>query len=303
MDVHKDKIVVAGMPEEGNHAVVREEFPGGDLTRLLKRLKDLSRTYRMDTCYEAGPSGYGLARVLLKMEIPCRVVAPTLIPRRPGNRIKTDSFDARELALALRAGTLEFVRMPTLEEEEVRGLVRCREDIARQMRSFKSTISHWLHSRGHRAPLAMKRWAPPFWKWIRALALSPMDRLVLDHYLDLLFVLDDRRKQVEGQICELAEKEPYGARSNGLPPCADSRLGGDAADLRGEGVYPIYVGSFVYEVRGADPFGALLGRPSAPGEDDQGGQLPYPLCSGGGRAKSSCVSSSQQDAGAAIAMR
>lgn len=209
MDVHKDKIVVVGLPEEGSHAVVREEFPGGDLTRLLKRLKDLSRTWRMETCYEAGPSGYVLARLFSKAGIPCRVVAPSLIPRRPGNRIKTDSWDARELALALRAETLEFVRMPTLEEEEVRGLVRCREDIARQVRTFKTTVSHWLHNRGHRLPAGLKRWAPPYWKWIRALPLSPMDRLTLDHYLDLLSVLDDRRKQVEEQICELGEQEPY----------------------------------------------------------------------------------------------
>jgi transposase len=131
--------------------VIREEFGGGDVARMVKRFKALSRTWQVETCYEAGPSGYGLARALSKAGIQCRVVAPTLIPRRPGNRVKTDARDAKELALALRAGTLEFVRIPTMEEEEVRALVRCREDIARQVRVFKMTISHWLLSREHRS--------------------------------------------------------------------------------------------------------------------------------------------------------
>ena len=131
MDVHKEKIVVVGLPEEGNHPVMREAFGGHDLPRLVKRLERLGKTSRVEACYEAGPSGYGPARTLQTAGIPCRVVAPSLIPRRPGDRVKTDARDAMELALALRAGTLKFVRIPTQEEEQVRGLIRCREDIAK----------------------------------------------------------------------------------------------------------------------------------------------------------------------------
>ncbi len=229
MDVHKENIVVVGLPKEGPHPVVREEFGGGDIPRLLKRFKTLSRTWQVETCYEAGPSGYGLARILSKAGISCRVVAPTLIPRRPGNRIKTDVRDAKELALALRAGQLEFVRIPTLEEE-VRALIRCREDIARQVRVFKTTISHWLHSRDHRVPSGVKRWTPTYWKWVRALPLSLMDRRTLDHYLDVLSLLEDQRRQVEEQICELAKEEPYRDRVKtlcalrGFSPLAAMRL-------------------------------------------------------------------------------
>jgi transposase len=230
MDVHKENIVVVGLPEEGPHAVIREEFGGGDVSRVVKRFKPLSRTYQVETCYEAGPSGYGLARALSKAGIPCRVVAPTLIPRRPGNRVKTDARDARELALALRAGQLEFVRIPTLEEEEVRALVRCREDIAKQVRVFKMTISHWLLCRDHRVPSGMKRWSPTYWKWVRALPLSPMDRRTLDHYLDVLSLLEDHRRQVEEQIRELATEEPFRDRVKrlcvlrGFSPLAAMRL-------------------------------------------------------------------------------
>ncbi|MCM3900436.1 MAG: IS110 family transposase, partial [Pyrinomonadaceae bacterium] len=230
MDVHKEKIVVVGLPEEGSHPVVREEFGGGDLRRLTKRIQTLSRNWEVASCYEAGPSGYGLARIFLEAGIPCRVVAPSLIPRRPGNRVKTDSRDAKELALALRADTLTFVRIPALEEEEARGLIRCREDVARQVRLFKTTVSHWLQNRGQRVPSGMKRWRPAYWKWVRALPLSPMDRTTLDHYLDVVSLLENRRKQVEEQICALAKEDPYRERVKrlivlrGFSPLAAMRL-------------------------------------------------------------------------------
>lgn len=230
MDVHKENIVVVGLPQDGPHPVIREEFGGGDVGRLVKRFKTLSRTWRVEVCYEAGPSGYGLARAFSKAGIPCRVVAPTLIPRRPGNRVKTDARDAKELALSFRAGQLEFVRIPTLDEEEVRALIRCREDIARQVRVFKMTVSHWLLSRDHRVPSGMRRWSPTYWKWVRALALSPMDRRTLDYYLDVLSLLEDHRRQVEEQICELATQEPYRDRVKrlcvlrGFSPLAAMRL-------------------------------------------------------------------------------
>src|SRR3989304_1280734 len=124
MDVHKEKIVVVGLPEEGNHPVMREAFGGHDLPRLVKRLERLGKTSRVEACYEAGPSGYGAAGTLQTAGIPCRVVAPSLIPRRPGDRVKTDARDAMELALALRAGLMILGPPPSPEEEEVRGLVR-----------------------------------------------------------------------------------------------------------------------------------------------------------------------------------
>src|SRR4030066_1288442 len=96
MDVHKEKIVVVGLPEEGSHPVVREEFGGGDLPRLTKRIQTLSRSWQVEACYEAGPPRYGWARPFLQAGRPCRVGAPSLLPRRPGDRVKTDSRDAKE---------------------------------------------------------------------------------------------------------------------------------------------------------------------------------------------------------------
>lgn len=209
MDVHKEKIVSVGLPQEQNVPLLREAFAGNDFPRLVKRLLRLSTTYQIEVCYEAGPSGYGPARALAKAGIPCGVVAPSLIPRRPGDRVKTDARDAFELALALRAGTLKFVRIPTKEEEEVRGLVRCREDIAKEVRRIKQVIAHWLLLHGHRVPKGVKTWTPGHRRWMRELELSSLDRTVLDHYLDVVHVLEERLKLIEDQVLALADTEGF----------------------------------------------------------------------------------------------
>jgi transposase len=211
LDVHKEKIVGAGFPMDGREPIWREDFPG-DAARVVKRLDALSRKYDLLVCYEAGPCGYGLARALLNKGIDCRIVAPSLIPKRPGDRVKTDGRDARELALALRAQTLTFVRIPTEEEESVRGLVRCREDIAKEVRRLKHVIAHWLLTRNHRKPSGTNKWSAPHWRWMRGLDLPSMDRTVLDHYLDALRLLEDRLKIIEDEIVALADADPYRER-------------------------------------------------------------------------------------------
>jgi transposase len=209
MDVHKEKIVIIGILMEGNVPVFREEYSGGDLSRLVKRLVRLSKTYEVTACYEAGPCGYGLVRALLEKGIDCRIAAPSLIPRKPGDRVKTDARDARELALALRAGTLTFVRIPSEEEESVRGLIRCREDIAKEVRRLKHIIAHWLLTHGYRKPSGAGSWSKPHWRWMRELELADLDRSVLDHYLDTLRMLDERLQVIDGQVVELSETETY----------------------------------------------------------------------------------------------
>jgi len=209
MDVHKEKIVAVGMELEGTVPVFREEFPGGDLSRIMKRLVRLGKTHQVCSCYEAGSSGYGLVRALLGKGIDCRIVAPSLIPKKPGDRVKTDARDARELALALRAGTLTFVRIPSQEEESVRSLIRCREDIGKEVRRLKHIIAHWLLLHGYRKPSGAGNWSKAHWRWMRELELAALDRGVLDHYLDTLRMLAERLQVIDSQITGLSETETY----------------------------------------------------------------------------------------------
>ena len=102
-----------------------------DTPTILRFVKRLQRQGAVHCCYEAGPCGFELQRALVAHGVSCDVIAPALIPRRPGDRIKTDRRDAGQLAILYRAGALTAIHIPTEHEEAARDLLRCREDIRR----------------------------------------------------------------------------------------------------------------------------------------------------------------------------
>src|ERR1043165_7024154 len=101
---------------------------GPDLSAIIRFVERLGRP-DVRCCYEAGPCGLELQRRLRTQGIACDVIAPALIPRRAGNRVRTDRRDAAQLAVLYRAGPLTAIHVPTEDEEAVRDLLRCREDI------------------------------------------------------------------------------------------------------------------------------------------------------------------------------
>ena len=129
LDVHKDSIAVAYAPEERSAEVT---FLGpigtrqADIDKLVRRLQ--SKAPRLVFAYEAGPCGYPLHRYLTCKGLDCLVLAPSLIPRKPGDRVKTDRRDALQLARLLRSGDLTPVYVPSVEHEAIRDLCRARED-------------------------------------------------------------------------------------------------------------------------------------------------------------------------------
>ena len=102
--------------------------------------------------YEAGPCGYGLYRQLLALGHDCQVVAPSLIPKKPGERIKTDRRDARKLAQALRSGDLTAVEVPDEEQEAMRDLTRARDDLKAQERKARQQLNAYVLRHGHAWP-------------------------------------------------------------------------------------------------------------------------------------------------------
>ena len=98
-----------------------------DVAAIGRFVQRVRRLGPVRCCYEAGPCGFELQRYLRAKEVPCEVIAPTLIPRRPGDRIKTDLRDAKQLAVLYRAGALTPIHIPTETEEAARDLLRCRE--------------------------------------------------------------------------------------------------------------------------------------------------------------------------------
>ena len=127
MDVHKNSIST-GLLEPGSTVPAVDKISSDDemVRRLIGRFPDPGRVW---ACYEAGPTGYELARTMRRGGVRCEVIAPSLIPTRPGDRVKTDRRDARRLAVLFRAGQLTAVRVPTPAEEAVRDLCRARADM------------------------------------------------------------------------------------------------------------------------------------------------------------------------------
>jgi transposase len=150
LDVHKETIAVA-LAEAGKRGEVREHGTIANTPAALKKLASmLARPGApLRFCYEAGPCGYGIQRQLSAAGHECVVVAPSLIPRRPGERIKTDRRDAANLARLHRAGELTPVWIPDQAHEAVRDLVRARQAAVRALRQARQQLSGFLLRHGH----------------------------------------------------------------------------------------------------------------------------------------------------------
>lgn len=164
-------------------------------------------------CYEAGPGGFELQRFLTGRQVPCDVIAPALIPRRPGDRIKTDRRDAGHLAVLYRAGTLTAVHVPTEQEEAARDLLRCREDIRADLLRARHRLSKFLLRHGRRFVGTKKAWSKRHEAWLRA-QQWPLPALDQTHraYLRTVDEAGARLRTVETELRELLTLEPLQAR-------------------------------------------------------------------------------------------
>jgi len=180
MDVHKDSISVGILrPEEESPDVERIFNDEASVRRLLARFPE---PRRLSTCYEAGPTGYELHRLLRSMGIRCEVIAPSLIPKSPGDRVKTDKRDCRRLARLHRAGELVAIRVPTREEEAVRDLCRARADMVEDLDRARKRLGAFLlrHGEVWRGGSA---WTLKHEVWLRALRFDdPALAATFGHY-------------------------------------------------------------------------------------------------------------------------
>jgi transposase len=160
-------------------------------------------------CYEAGPCGYALQRQLTGGALTCVVIAPALIPRKPGERIKTDKRDARKLAELFRAGLLTEVRPPTPAEEAVRDLCRARDDAREDLMRARHRLGKLLLRRGlHFA--GRKNWTKAHRAWIDTIVWThAAERHVVDDYLLAIDHVEARLTDLDAGIRELAQADPY----------------------------------------------------------------------------------------------
>ena len=197
LDVHKDTIAVAVL-RPGRKGADQQTVPNRpEAVRKLVSFWQNPAAFRV--CYEAGPTGYELQRQLEGLGVSCEVVAPALVPRRPGVRIKTDRRDALNLAGLYRAGELTAIRVPSAEEEAIRDLVRLREDLKQDVLRARHRLAKFLlrHGRiyeGH-------NWSGAHTVWLNAQEFShPAEKSTFSHYRT---ALDLRLAQLAGLEREL----------------------------------------------------------------------------------------------------
>jgi transposase len=159
-------------------------------------------------CYEAGPTGFGLHRHLVERGIDCQVVAPGLVPQRPGDRVKTDSRDARKLARLLAGGLLEPIHVPAPELEAARDLVRAREDARLDRMRDRHRLSKFCLRHGRRLPSLS--WGVARRKWLSEQRFEfAAQQQTFDAYLHTVDLVDARIEALERAIRETAEQEPW----------------------------------------------------------------------------------------------
>jgi transposase len=156
-------------------------------------------------CYEAGPTGFGLYRHLVDRGIDCAVVAPGLVPQRPGDRVKTDPRDARKLARLLAGGLLEPIHVPSPELEAAHGLVRAREDARLGRMRDRHRLSKFCLRHGRLLPTSA--WTVTRRKWLSEQRFEyTAEQLTFDTYLHAVDLVDARIEQLERAIRESAEQ-------------------------------------------------------------------------------------------------
>jgi len=190
------------------------------LVRLVRKI-EREAPGEIRACYEAGVCGFALARQLeglSKRGLVCSVIAPALIPRKAGERIKTDRRDARKLAQYLSTDLLTEVHPPSVEDESVRDLCRCRDDARDDLMRARHRLSKWLLRRGYHFS-GGRNWSQGHWKWLRELVMDrEADKKTFHTYVQSLEQIEERLKDLSYAIAQEAEREPY-AEAVGLLRC------------------------------------------------------------------------------------
>src|SRR3984957_18761352 len=202
MDVHKDTIVVAIATGDAGKAAPYGTFPNtaAALEKLVKRLQQAGGG-PLRFCYEAGPCGYGVHRPLTKLGEDCMVVAPSMIPRKSGERRKNDTRDADGLAVLHRGGLLTAVWVPDAAHEAMRDLIRTRLAAVRAVRTARQQLSAFLlrHERNYRD--GGKAWTKAHRGWMADQSFAqPAQQIVLEENIEAVRLGEQRRDRVDGYL-------------------------------------------------------------------------------------------------------
>ena len=207
LDVHKSTIAVA-VADAGGTRFVGTIVNSSE--QLIKTLGKLGARSHLRVCYEAGPCGYAVYRFLKRSRIDCTVIAPSLIPKKRGDRVKNDRRDALELAKLLQAGQLTPVWVPDAEHEMLRDLMRAREDAVQDRGRARHRLRKFLLRWGVHTPPEFKSfWTLKHRSWLRSLRWKNEDQaMVFNEYFHTIEQADERIERYGRRIIEAAQKSP-----------------------------------------------------------------------------------------------
>jgi transposase len=211
LDVHKPWINVAVLlPDHDTPIEWRIVNEPQAIRKMLKRVASLAPG-DVRYCYEAGPCGYALQRQIISWsEASCMLVAPSLIPRKPGERIKTDRRDAKKLALLFRAGLLTEVHPLTEEDEAARDLSRARDDLREDFVRARHRLSKFLLRRAITFAPGKRAWTLAHRRWLESLRFdNPADSVVVADYLLAIDHIEQRLKALVVHVERLALDPRY----------------------------------------------------------------------------------------------
>jgi transposase len=201
LDVHKDSIAVAYAPEDRGAEVVSLGAIGPrqcDIDALIRKLQAKGAT--LVFVYEAGPSGYWLYRYLIRKGFACHVVAPSLIPRKPGDRVKTDRRDAITLARLMRSGDLSAIYVPQIEDEALRDLSRGRDDALEDLKRSKRRLKSFLLRQDIRY-VGRATWNAAPLRWLSEVVCpTAAQQIIFQEYVRAVSEQQERLQRLEREL-------------------------------------------------------------------------------------------------------
>lgn len=211
MDVHKETIAIAIAKEGRDEAIYYGEIhnTAEAIRKIVKKVA--SNGERVLFCYEAGPCGYEVYRQLIDLGQKCDVVAPSLIPKKSGDRVKTDRRDAKTLSRLHRAGELTPVWVPDKEQEAMRDLTRAREDMKAMEKHARQRLGAFLLRHG-KIYAGRSKWTQAHFRWLERIKFDiQAQQIVFQEYVDTV-------KQMKGRVASLEEEMRHAIERWSLEP-------------------------------------------------------------------------------------
>jgi transposase len=207
LDVHAETIAVAVAEPDGEVCSLGTIANREDSIR--KFIKKLGSPEQLRACYEAGPTGFVLYWQLAELGVECAVIAPTLVPKKPGDRVKTDRRDALKLARSHRSGDLTAVWVPDGASEALRDLVRQREAAKQDQLRARHRLTKFLLRTGQRPPLGLKAWTERYMRWLAQIRYTqPAQEVTRLDCRNEVEHMSLRVKRLEEAILEVVNQAP-----------------------------------------------------------------------------------------------